>query len=112
MVSIPICTVVIKNNTNIDLYKLTFVWLAKTNFPVNIKKIKKGDFKRVGMPNILEGLAPLKMYYTDESNYRNEYTILEELQGRSTRLICIDIIGLDESGGLNFEVDPKYDSHF
>jgi len=52
------------------------------------------------------------MYYTDKSNYSHEYTILKELHGRSTQLICTNIIGLDEDGGLKFEVDSNYDSRF
>jgi len=37
MISIPICTVVLKNNTNIYLYNIEFVWLAKSNFLVKLK---------------------------------------------------------------------------
>ena len=122
MVIFPICTAVIKNTTDRDLYNFEFIWLAKPNFSIKVKKIKKGNFQRAAIPTIilngtgsqnqLESIAPLKMYYTDENNYRNEYTILEELEGLRERLICINILGLYEDGRLKYEVDPKYDSSF
>ena len=122
MSQFPICTTIVKNNTDRDLYNFAFIWLGKPNFPIKVKKIKKGTFQRASIPTITlnqtgilnqsEGIAPLKMYYTDENNYRNEYTILEELEGLRQRSICINILGLYEDGGLKYVVDPKYEPAF
>jgi len=104
----PICTAVVKNKTDITLENIEFVWLAKPDFPAKIKKIKKGDFKRLGMANLSYGTAPLIMYYIDQSNIKHEYTILENLEGFRQRLICISITAIDEKGDLKYNVDPKY----
>jgi len=108
----PICTAVVKNKTTTNIENLEFVWLGKADFPVQIKKINKGDFKREGMSNLSNGIAPLMMYYTDQSNIKHEYTILEDLEGFRQRLIYITITSLDENGELSFDVDPKYDARF
>ena len=108
----PLCIAVVKNKTKTNIENLEFVWLAKADFPVKIKKIKKGDFKREGMGNLANGIAPLMMYYTDSSNIKHKYTILEELEGFRQRLICVSITAINEDGGLTYDVDPKYEPAF
>jgi len=111
MFGLRMCTAIIKNNTDRDLSNIKLVWLGKPNFPAIFKMIKKGKSKRAGIPSLVEGCAPLKMYYTDENNYRNEYTIFEELHGLCDKLICITVIGIYEDGGLNYILDPCYDPY-
>jgi len=105
----PVCTAIVKNKTDKDICNLEFIWVKRPDLSGKIKKIKKGDFKRIGVGNLVEGVAPLKMYYLDENNYRNEYTIFEELQGLVERLICITLLGIYEDGGLEFSIDPNYE---
>lgn len=109
---LPLCTAVVKNKTKTHIQNIELVWMKKPDIPIKLKKIKKGDFKRECLPSSANGKAPLKMYYTDPSNTKHEYTILEELVGMQGRLICISITEIDESGDLKFDVDPCYQPPF
>ena len=100
--------VVIKNKTDIDLNNLQLIWLRKPDIPVEVKDIKKGDFQRVSLPNLVYGTAPLKMYYLDKLNVNHEYPILAEITGFQEKYICITITEISEYGELKYEVNPNY----
>jgi len=109
--SLQICAAIVKNQTNLDLENIELVLLQKHNFPTKIKKIRKGYSKREGIVYTAPGNAPVKMYYTDLSNIKHEYTILEDLEAHRGRLICITITNIDEEGNLKFNVNPRYNEN-